>query len=173
MAYTLKAYFEPKVTVSATVAATFTDQRHCGASARIWQGSRCQSALQLHWQPQKAPAKDCVRAMQESFGLSVSPAAAWHSCRLISYVLLSHTMLSITSPCLPHSVSIALYSVLSLVLSFTPLQINYPFEKGAISNRFRGEHALRRYPTGEERCIACKLCEAVCPAQVGHSSADR
>ena len=43
--------------------------------------------------------------------------------------------------------------------------INYPFEKGAISPRFRGEHALRRYPNGEERCIACKLCEAVCPAQ--------
>jgi len=43
--------------------------------------------------------------------------------------------------------------------------INYPFEKGRISPRFRGEHALRRYPNGEERCIACKLCEAVCPAQ--------
>lgn len=43
--------------------------------------------------------------------------------------------------------------------------INYPFEKGPISTRFRGEHALRRYPNGEERCIACKLCEAVCPAQ--------
>ena len=43
--------------------------------------------------------------------------------------------------------------------------INYPFEKGPISTRFRGEHALRRYPSGEERCIACKLCEAVCPAQ--------
>ena len=43
--------------------------------------------------------------------------------------------------------------------------INYPFEKGKISARFRGEHALRRYPNGEERCIACKLCEAVCPAQ--------
>ncbi len=43
--------------------------------------------------------------------------------------------------------------------------INYPFEKGEISPRFRGEHALRRYPNGEERCIACKLCEAVCPAQ--------
>ena len=43
--------------------------------------------------------------------------------------------------------------------------LNYPFEKGPISPRFRGEHALRRYPSGEERCIACKLCEAVCPAQ--------
>ena len=43
--------------------------------------------------------------------------------------------------------------------------INYPFEKGSISPRFRGEHALRRYPNGEERCIACKLCEAECPAQ--------
>jgi NADH dehydrogenase (ubiquinone) Fe-S protein 8 len=43
--------------------------------------------------------------------------------------------------------------------------INYPYEKGYISPRFRGEHALRRYPSGEERCIACKLCEAICPAQ--------
>jgi len=42
--------------------------------------------------------------------------------------------------------------------------INYPFEKGRVSPRFRGEHALRRYPNGEERCIACKLCEATCPA---------
>jgi len=43
--------------------------------------------------------------------------------------------------------------------------LNYPHEKGALSPRFRGEHALRRYPNGEERCIACKLCEAICPAQ--------
>ena len=43
--------------------------------------------------------------------------------------------------------------------------LNYPFEKGPLSPRFRGEHALRRYESGEERCIACKLCEAVCPAQ--------
>ena len=43
--------------------------------------------------------------------------------------------------------------------------VNYPFEKGPLSPRFRGEHALRRYPNGEERCIACKLCEAICPAQ--------
>jgi len=43
--------------------------------------------------------------------------------------------------------------------------INYPFEKGPISPLFRGEHALRRYPTGEERCIACKLCQSACPAR--------
>ena len=43
--------------------------------------------------------------------------------------------------------------------------INYPYEKGPLGPRFRGEHALRRYPSGEERCIACKLCEAICPAQ--------
>jgi NADH-quinone oxidoreductase subunit I len=43
--------------------------------------------------------------------------------------------------------------------------LNYPYEKSPVSSRFRGEHALRLYPNGEERCIACKLCEAVCPAQ--------
>jgi NADH-quinone oxidoreductase subunit I len=42
--------------------------------------------------------------------------------------------------------------------------VNYPYEKGPLSPRFRGEHVLRRYPNGEERCIACKLCEAICPA---------
>ena len=47
----------------------------------------------------------------------------------------------------------------------TKKTINYPFEKGSLSPRYRGEHALRKYPNGEERCIACKLCEAVCPAQ--------
>ena len=50
-----------------------------------------------------------------------------------------------------------------------PATINYPFEKGPLGPRFRGEHALRRYPNGEERCIACKLCEAICPAQVSIS----
>jgi NADH-quinone oxidoreductase subunit I len=44
------------------------------------------------------------------------------------------------------------------------ITINYPEEKTPQSVRFRGLHALRRYPNGEERCIACKLCEAVCPA---------
>ncbi len=56
--------------------------------------------------------------------------------------------------------------MLALKYMFRPkVTINYPYEKGYLSPRFRGEHALRRYPNGEERCIACKLCEAVCPAQ--------
>lgn len=50
--------------------------------------------------------------------------------------------------------------------------INYPYEKSKISPRFKGEHALRRYPNGEERCIACKLCEAVCPAQAIYIEAE-
>ncbi|XP_031463137.1 NADH dehydrogenase [ubiquinone] iron-sulfur protein 8, mitochondrial isoform X2 [Phasianus colchicus] len=61
-----------------------------------------------------------------------------------------------------------LFRGLAMTLSYLfrePATINYPFEKGPLSPRFRGEHALRRYPSGEERCIACKLCEAICPAQ--------
>ena len=56
--------------------------------------------------------------------------------------------------------------LLTLKYFFKPkVTINYPFEKGFLSSRFRGEHVLRRYESGEERRIACKLCEAVCPAQ--------
>lgn len=55
---------------------------------------------------------------------------------------------------------------LTLKYFFKPkVTLNYPFEKGYLSPRFRGQHALRRYANGEERCIACKLCEAICPAQ--------
>ena len=55
---------------------------------------------------------------------------------------------------------------LTLKMFFKPkVTVNYPYEKGPLSPRFRGEHALRRYLNGEERCIACKLCEAICPAQ--------
>ena len=55
---------------------------------------------------------------------------------------------------------------LSVQYMFKPkVTLNYPHEKSPLSPRFRGEHALRRYPNGEERCIACKLCEAICPAQ--------
>ena len=49
-------------------------------------------------------------------------------------------------------------------LTAKKVTIQYPEEKTPQSPRFRGLHALRRYPSGEERCIGCKLCEAVCPA---------
>jgi len=55
--------------------------------------------------------------------------------------------------------------LLTFKYMFKPkVTLNYPYEKGPLGPRFRGEHALRRYPNGEERCIACKLCEAICPA---------
>jgi NADH-quinone oxidoreductase subunit I len=64
-------------------------------------------------------------------------------------------------------------TVLSMRYFFAPkATINYPNEKGPQSPRFRGEHALRRYPNGEERCIACKLCEAICPAQAIYIEAE-
>jgi len=60
-----------------------------------------------------------------------------------------------------------MYGLFLTLKTFTEpkVTLNYPFEKGPLSPRFRGEHVLRRYPSGEERCIACKLCEAICPAQ--------
>ena len=68
--------------------------------------------------------------------------------------------------------SFALYDIINGMIVtmkylFKPkVTINYPYEKGYLSNKFRGEHALRRYEdTGDERCIGCKLCEVVCPAQ--------
>src|ERR1700761_431446 len=68
-----------------------------------------------------------------------------------------------------------LLSGMALTLRYmfkTPVTVNYPYEKGPISPRFRGEHVLRRYPNGEERCIACKLCEAICPAQAIYIEAE-
>ena len=62
---------------------------------------------------------------------------------------------------------IELFRGLGLTLKYafkTKYTLMYPMEKTPQSPRFRGIHALRRYPNGEERCIACKLCEAVCPA---------
>lgn len=67
--------------------------------------------------------------------------------------------------------SFVLYEIIyGLVLALTymfksKVTLRYPFEKSKIDPRFKGEHALRRYANGEERCIACKLCEAICPAQ--------
>ena len=63
---------------------------------------------------------------------------------------------------------------LSMRQFFAPkATLNYPHEKGPVSPRFRGEHALRRYPNGEERCIACKLCEAICPALAIHIESEQ
>jgi len=63
---------------------------------------------------------------------------------------------------------------LTLKYMFKPkYTVNYPYEKFPQSPRFRGLHALRRYPNGEERCIACKLCEAVCPALAIHIESDQ
>ncbi len=63
-------------------------------------------------------------------------------------------------------VELASGMALTLRYFFKPkVTLNYPHEKGPLSPRFRGEHALRRYSNGEDRCIACKLCEAICPAQ--------
>ncbi len=62
---------------------------------------------------------------------------------------------------------------LTLRYLFKPkVTINYPYQKSSISPRFKGEHALRRYENGEERCIACKLCEAICPAQAIYIEAE-
>ncbi len=76
----------------------------------------------------------------------------------------SHSLLDkVTSTLLMTELFRGAYLVLESFFK-PPYTIMYPFEKGPISPRFRGEHALRRYPSGEERCIACKLCESVCPA---------
>ena len=68
-----------------------------------------------------------------------------------------------------------LFSGMFLTLKYMfkkSVTINYPYEKAPLSPRFRGEHMLRRYESGEERCIACKLCEAICPAQAITIEAD-
>lgn len=79
----------------------------------------------------------------------------------ISVILIGHTIaLTVLLPELLRGMYLALK-----IYRQPNVTLNYPFEKGPLSPRFRGEHALRRYSSGEERCIACKLCEAICPAQ--------
>jgi NADH-quinone oxidoreductase subunit I len=76
-------------------------------------------------------------------------------------------MLKTTRDYLQSLLMVELFKGLSLTGAYMfrrKFTVQYPEEKAPISPRFRGLHALRRYPNGEERCIACKLCEAVCPA---------
>ena len=102
----------------------------------------------------------------------VSVLSGWLSCSPTPLTgwRLHARVIRIDTPCSHSSKSFTLWEFvkahwLTLRYFFKPkATINYPFEKNPLSPRFRGEHALRRYPNGEERCIACKLCEAVCPA---------
>ncbi|MDZ5761372.1 NADH-quinone oxidoreductase subunit NuoI [Lyticum sinuosum] len=64
----------------------------------------------------------------------------------------------------PSTIIIGLITTLKYMLQ-RKVTINYPFDKGKVSNKYRGEHALMFYDNGEERCIGCKLCEAICPSQ--------
>jgi len=72
---------------------------------------------------------------------------------------------------LRHIKTLSLYEIVKgHLLTFSYLfkrsvTINYPYKKSKVSPRFKGEHILKRYENGEERCIACKLCEAICPAE--------
>lgn len=63
-----------------------------------------------------------------------------------------------------YDILLGLYLTLKYLFK-SKVTIRYPYEKSPISGRFKGEHALRQYSSGEERCIGCKLCEAICPAQ--------
>ncbi|XP_055935722.1 NADH-quinone oxidoreductase subunit I-like [Argiope bruennichi] len=109
---------------------------------------------------------DVYRMLQHGRFFSNSPA-------LLQYKIVSNKepemdMKSLVDSTAHHFFLTELIRGLGLTLAHIfkePATINYPFEKGPLSPRFRGEHALRRYPSGEERCIACKLCEAICPAQ--------
>jgi formate hydrogenlyase subunit 6/NADH:ubiquinone oxidoreductase subunit I len=161
MAYTIKAFFEPKVTVSCsnmlTVMSTITRGCLLCCHVPVFKGRRCR-VWQQHWQQWQQHQR--MSAMQQFLCVPCAVHVLAGDHVLCSW----HTAESACVTCtLAHSLPLA--PIPSYPTPHLP-QINYPFEKGAISPRFRGEHVLRRYPTGEERCIACKLCEAVCPAQV-------
>lgn len=120
----------------------------------------------------------CLQTGQRMFGSGTTRLLAAKECRDIvevpkGYVYVNNKELSMDMKDLTdRAASTMFYGELFRGFAVTlahifqePATINYPFEKGPLSPRFRGEHALRRYPSGEERCIACKLCEAICPAQ--------
>ncbi|KAM4850509.1 NADH dehydrogenase [ubiquinone] iron-sulfur protein 8, mitochondrial isoform 3-T3 [Urocitellus parryii] len=124
----------------------------CAHRTSQWpEPSQQHSGSNLHWTPE--------------------PPVMARACHPAEYVNLQEPemdMKSITDRAARTLMWTELFRGLGMTLSYMfrePATINYPFEKGPLSPRFRGEHALRRYPSGEERCIACKLCEAICPAQ--------
>ncbi|KAF7652410.1 hypothetical protein LDENG_00097150 [Lucifuga dentata] len=107
-------------------------------------------------------------AGSQSLLRSFSVSAQREGFKLVNAQDVPTDMKSITDRAAQTLLWTELFRGLGMTMSYLfrePATINYPFEKGPLSPRFRGEHALRRYPSGEERCIACKLCEAICPAQ--------
>jgi NADH-quinone oxidoreductase subunit I len=111
-----------------------------------------------------APAGFAAEDTSRARKVLLTPAMAMIPVALKIPVAFKHRLVQSFSPLFLREFVSALG--LSLRYVFKPkATLNYPFEKGPLSPRFRGEHALRRYPNGEERCIACKLCEAICPAQ--------
>ncbi|KAE8591571.1 hypothetical protein XENTR_v10018496 [Xenopus tropicalis] len=112
----------------------------------------------------KRPGVSCTQMLSRPLSL----ASQMHSYKYVNAREEATDLKSVTDRAAQTLLWTELFRGLGMTLSYLfrePATINYPFEKGPLSPRFRGEHALRRYPSGEERCIACKLCEAVCPAQ--------
>ncbi|XP_029431024.1 NADH dehydrogenase [ubiquinone] iron-sulfur protein 8, mitochondrial [Rhinatrema bivittatum] len=121
------------------------------------------SALRILHHVSRARTSACL-ILARQFSLSVQRA----SYKYVNMKEEATDLKSITDKAAQTLLWTELFRGLGMTLSYLfrePATINYPFEKGPLSPRFRGEHALRRYPSGEERCIACKLCEAICPAQ--------
>ncbi|KAG8441846.1 hypothetical protein GDO86_010866 [Hymenochirus boettgeri] len=120
--------------------------------------------VRLLYNAAKLSAPPCSQIMSRP--LSFTPEM--HSYKYVNAREEATDLRSVTDRAAQTLLWTELFRGLGMTLSYLfrePATINYPFEKGPLSPRFRGEHALRRYPSGEERCIACKLCEAVCPAQ--------
>ncbi|XP_021257787.1 NADH dehydrogenase [ubiquinone] iron-sulfur protein 8, mitochondrial isoform X1 [Numida meleagris] len=134
---------------------------------RTWQRSACCTGLsgQVRRFP---PCATCGHSAPPPPGSATGEDGVAFPAEYVNIQEPAMDMKSITDRAAQTLLWTELFRGLAMTLSYLfrePATINYPFEKGPLSPRFRGEHALRRYPSGEERCIACKLCEAICPAQ--------
>ena len=137
------------------------------AAAEPHEGRNALDALLLAWTALSA-LRLSVLTTTTSLGLTIvlgTPLAWWMARHHGPAERVAATLVQLPSARAVASRSVTGFA-LTLKYMFKPkVTVNYPHEKGPLSPRFRGEHALRRYPNGEERCIACKLCEAICPAQ--------
>ncbi|EHA50121.1 hypothetical protein MCOR27_005075 [Pyricularia oryzae] len=141
----------PPPTRMATTAATALVSRQAILRATVGRTSAPAASALQQWRTYATPAGPPPK------GFRLPPPVEWDQEK-------EGTMAKVSKYFLLSEMGRGMYVLLEQFFR-PPYTIFYPFEKGPISPRFRGEHALRRYPSGEERCIACKLCEAVCPAQ--------